>query len=85
MLENLAPRRMFGAKMDEVSDAWREVDNEELRDLYSSPSAIKLSSRRRRDGPKCRTNWREEEYIYIGYCGGARGKESTRKTKTMMS
>jgi hypothetical protein len=32
---------MFGPKRDEVTGEWRELHNEELRDLYSSPSVVK--------------------------------------------
>jgi hypothetical protein len=35
-------RRIFGPKGDEVSGDWRKLNNEELRDLYSSPSIIRI-------------------------------------------
>jgi hypothetical protein len=35
-------RRIFGPKRDEVKGEWRKLHNEELRDLYSSPSIIRL-------------------------------------------
>jgi hypothetical protein len=42
-------RRIFGPKRDEVTGAWRKLYNEELRDLYSSPSKIRtIKSRRMR-------------------------------------
>jgi hypothetical protein len=31
-------RRIFGPKRDEVTGWWRKLHNEELHDLYSSPS-----------------------------------------------
>jgi hypothetical protein len=34
--------RIFGAKRDEVTREWRELLNEELHNLYSSPSIIRL-------------------------------------------
>jgi hypothetical protein len=34
--------RVFGPKRDEVTDEWRKLHNEELHDLYSSPSIIRL-------------------------------------------
>jgi hypothetical protein len=38
VFENRVLRRIFGLKSDEVMEVWRKPHNEELRDLYSSPS-----------------------------------------------
>jgi uncharacterized membrane protein len=38
VFENRVLRRIFGPKRDEVKGEWRKLHNEELRDLYSSPS-----------------------------------------------
>jgi hypothetical protein len=38
MFENRVLRRIFGPKRDEIMGEWRRLHNEELRDLYSSPS-----------------------------------------------
>jgi hypothetical protein len=40
--ENGVLRRIFGPKRDEVTGEWRKLHNEELRDLYPSPSIIKI-------------------------------------------
>jgi hypothetical protein len=40
VFENKVLRRIFGPKRDEVMGDWRKLHNEELRDLYSSPSII---------------------------------------------
>jgi hypothetical protein len=47
MFENKALRRIFGPKRDEVSGGWRKLHNEELRDLYSSSSIIRIIKSRR--------------------------------------
>jgi hypothetical protein len=40
-------RGTFGPKRDEVTEEWRKWHNEELRDLYSSPSIIRIIKSRR--------------------------------------
>jgi hypothetical protein len=40
-------RRIFGPKRDEVTGEWRKLHNEELRDLYSSRSIIRIIKSRR--------------------------------------
>jgi hypothetical protein len=40
-------RRIFGLKRNEVMEEWRKLHNEELRDLYSSPSIIRIIKSRR--------------------------------------
>jgi hypothetical protein len=40
-------RRIFGPKKDEVTGEWRKLLNEELRDLYSSPSIIRIIKSRK--------------------------------------
>jgi hypothetical protein len=35
-------RRIFGPKRDEVTGEWRKLHNEEVRDLYSSSSIIRI-------------------------------------------
>jgi hypothetical protein len=39
--------RIFGPKMAEVTGEWRKLNNLELRDLYSSPSIIRMIKSRR--------------------------------------
>jgi hypothetical protein len=40
VFENRVLRRIFGPRRDEVTGEWRKLRNEELHDLYSSPSII---------------------------------------------
>jgi PAS domain-containing protein len=47
VFENRVLRRIFGPKRDEVMGEWRKLLNEEIRDLYSSPSKIIIIKSRR--------------------------------------
>jgi hypothetical protein len=47
VFENRVLRRIYGPKRDEMTGEWRKLYNEELRDLYSSPSIIKIIKSRR--------------------------------------
>jgi hypothetical protein len=47
VFENRVLRRIFGLKRDEVAGEWRKLDNEELRDLYPSPSIIRIIKSKR--------------------------------------
>jgi hypothetical protein len=40
-------RGIFGPKKDEVTAVWRKLHNEELRNMYSSPSIIRIMKSRR--------------------------------------
>jgi hypothetical protein len=39
--------RLNGPKRDEVTGKWRKLHNEELRDLYTSPSIVRIIKSRR--------------------------------------
>jgi hypothetical protein len=45
--ENRVLKSIFGPKREEVMGVWRNLDNEELHDLTSSPSTIKMMKSRR--------------------------------------
>jgi hypothetical protein len=47
MFENRVLRRIFGPKRDGVMGGWRKLHNEELHNLYSSPSIIRIIKSRR--------------------------------------
>jgi hypothetical protein len=42
VFENRVLRRIFGPKKYEVVGGWRKLRNEELHNLYSSPSIIRM-------------------------------------------
>jgi hypothetical protein len=47
VFENRVRRWILGPKRDEVMGEWRKLHNKELRDLYSSPSIIRIIKSRR--------------------------------------
>jgi hypothetical protein len=47
VFENRVLRRIFGPKSDDVTGEWSKLHNEELHDLYSSPSIIRIIKSRR--------------------------------------
>jgi hypothetical protein len=47
VFQNRALRRIFGPKRDGVTGGWRKLHNEELHNLYSSPSIIRIIKSRR--------------------------------------
>jgi transcription termination factor 2 len=47
VFENRVLRRVFGPKRDEVTGEWRKLHNEELSDLHSLPSIVRVVKSRR--------------------------------------
>jgi hypothetical protein len=47
VFENRVLRRIFGPKRGEVTGEWRNLHNEELNDLYSSPNSVRVIKSRR--------------------------------------
>jgi hypothetical protein len=74
VFEDRVRRRIFGPRRDEVTGEWRKLHNEELRDLYSSPSIIRIikSRRMRRAGHVARI--REKRNAYRLLVGKPEGK-----------
>jgi hypothetical protein len=48
VFENRVLRRIFGPKRDELRGSYRKLHNEALHNLHSSPSIIRMKSRRMR-------------------------------------
>jgi hypothetical protein len=42
MFENRVLRRIFGPKRDRMTRGWRKLHDEELHNLFSSPSIIRI-------------------------------------------
>jgi hypothetical protein len=79
VFENRVLRIMFGLKRDEVTGGWRKLHNEELHNLYSSPSIMK-SRRMRWAGHEARMGAKRNACRIL--VEKARRKETIRKTKT---
>jgi hypothetical protein len=47
VFENRTLRRIFGLKRDGVTGGWRKLHNEELHNLYSSPSIVRIIKSRK--------------------------------------
>jgi hypothetical protein len=47
VFENRVLNRIFVPKRDELTGGWREMHNEKLRNLYSSPRIIRMIKSRR--------------------------------------
>jgi hypothetical protein len=60
VFENRVLRRIFGLKRDEVTGGWRKLHNEELHNLYSSPSIIRMIKSRR-------MRWAGHVGMHVGY------------------
>jgi hypothetical protein len=74
-------RRIFGPKRDEVTGEWRKLHNEELRDLYSLPSIIRIikSTRMRWVGLVARRG--EKRNVYRLLVGKPEGKRLLRRLR----
>jgi hypothetical protein len=68
VFENRVLRRILGPKRDEVIGEWRKLHNEELHDLYSSPSIIRIIKSRwmRWAGHVARMGEKRNAYRLVG-------------------
>jgi hypothetical protein len=73
VFENRVLRGIFGPKMDEMTESWRKLQNEELCNLYSSPSIIRTIMSR---------SMRLAGHVARMVTKNVRRKEATTKTKT---
>ena len=48
VFEIMVLRRIFGPRSEEVTGEWRRLPNEELNDLYSSPTSVRVIKMRMR-------------------------------------
>jgi hypothetical protein len=63
VFEKRVLRRIFGSNRDEAKGGWRKLHNEELHNLYTLPSIIKMIKSKMMMDRACSTNGGEEECI----------------------
>jgi hypothetical protein len=74
VFENRVLRRIFGPKRDGVTRGWRKLHNEELHNLYSSPSIIRIIKSRRMRWARHVTRVGEKRNVYRLLVGEPQGK-----------
>jgi hypothetical protein len=62
VFKNSAMRRIFGPKRDKVTRGWTKLHNEELHDLYSSPSIFRMIKWKK---TRCHVCGSLREYKYL--------------------
>jgi hypothetical protein len=75
IFEDRVLRRIFGPKRDEVTGGWRKLHNEELHNLYFSPSIIRMMKKlRRMRWAGCVARMREKRNAYRILVGKLEGR-----------
>jgi hypothetical protein len=74
VFENMVLRRIFRPKRDEMTGERRKLHNEELRELYSSPSIIRIIKSRRMSWAGHVSRMGEERNAYRLLVGKPEGK-----------
>jgi hypothetical protein len=74
VFENRVLRKIFGPKRDEVTGEWRELHNEELHNLYSSPDIIRQVKSRRMRWAGHVARMGEDRKVYKVLVGKPEGK-----------
>jgi hypothetical protein len=75
VFENRALRRIFGPKWDEVTGEWRKLRNEELNDLYSPSSIVRVNKIEKNEMGG--TSMGERRSVYRVLVGKPEGPETT--------
>jgi hypothetical protein len=74
-------RRIFGPKRDGVTGRWRKLHNEELHNLYSSPSIIRIIKSRRMRWVGHVAQMGEKRNVYRLLLGKTEGKRPLRRLR----
>jgi hypothetical protein len=74
VFENRLLRGIFGPMRDGVTEGWRKLNNEELHNLYSSPSIIRIIKSRRMRWAGHVAQMGEKRIVYRLLVGKPEGK-----------
>ena len=74
VFENMVLRRIFGPRRDKVMGEWRRLHNEELNDLYCSPSIVRVIKSRRMRWAGHVARMGEEREVYRVVVGKPEGR-----------
>jgi hypothetical protein len=78
---NRVLRGIFGSKKDEVTGEWRKLHNEELNDLYFSPSIVRVIKSRRMVWARHVARMGERRGVYMVLVGKPEGKRSLARSR----
>jgi hypothetical protein len=81
VFENRVLRRIFGPKRDEITGELRRLHNEELNDLYSSPTIIWVIKSRRMRWAGCVARMGEGRGAYRVLVGRPEGRRPLGRPK----
>jgi hypothetical protein len=81
VFENKVLRRIFGPKRDEMMGGWRKPHNEELHDLYCSPSIVRIIKSRRMRWAGHLARIGEKRNVYRLLVGKPEGKIPLRRPR----
>jgi hypothetical protein len=81
VFENRVLTRIFGPKRDEVTEVWSKLRNEQLHDLYSSPTIVRVISSRRMRWAGHEARMGEGRGVYRVLVGKPEGKRPLRRPR----
>jgi hypothetical protein len=81
VFENRVLRRILAPKRDGVKGGWRKLHNEELHNLYSSPSRIRIIKSRRMRWAGHVARMGEKRNVYRLLVGKPKGKRPLRRAR----
>jgi hypothetical protein len=74
-------RRIFGPKRNRVTGGWRKLHNEELHNVYSSPSIIRMNKSRRMRWVGQVARMGEKRNAYRVWLGKPEGKKPLQRPR----